>query len=142
MAAELNVITGATGLLGSHIVEQLVARGETVRALVRPTSDREFLEKLGVELAQGDVQDPASLKRAFAGASIVYHCAARVSDWGPWRQFQAESVDGTRNVVEACRSAGVGRLLHASSISVYGMVKNPGRTLDEDTPLGQNVWRT
>jgi nucleoside-diphosphate-sugar epimerase len=141
MSEKLNVITGATGLLGSHIAEQLVASGEHVRALVRTTSDTTFLNQVGVELAYGDIRDPASLQQAFAGASIVYHCAARVSDWGPWRLFQAESVDGTRNVVDACRSQDVGRLLHASSISIYGGVKNPRGPIDEDTPVGQNVRR-
>src|SRR5215471_16955099 len=82
VAAKLNVITGATGLLGSHLAEQLVARGERVRALVRPTSDTSFLRPLGVELAVGDLNDPNSLRPAVADADVVYHCAARVGDWG------------------------------------------------------------
>jgi nucleoside-diphosphate-sugar epimerase len=141
MSEKLNVITGGTGLLGSHIAEQLRARGEVVRALVRPTSDSTFLKQIGAELICGDLQDPASLRRAFAGAAVVYHCAARVSDWGPWSLFQAESVDGTRNVVEACRAEHVGRLLHTSSISVYGIVKNAQKPIGENRPVGQHIWR-
>ncbi len=141
MADKLNVITGATGLLGSHIAEQLIARGERVRALIRPTSNAAFLKQIGVELVTGDMQDLGSLRQALAGASIVFHCAARGSDWGPWSQFQVESVDATRNLVTACREQQVGRLLHASSISVYGTIKNPGGPISEDAPLGQNIWR-
>src|SRR4051812_32150143 len=106
MAAKLNVITGATGLLGSHIAEQLVERGERVRALVRPTSDTTFLRTLGVELVEGDLSKPATLPGAVAGADVVYHCAARVGDWGPWRLFKAEVVDATANLLDACKTVG------------------------------------
>jgi nucleoside-diphosphate-sugar epimerase len=141
MADKVNLVTGATGLLGSHIVEQLASQGQRVRALVRGSSDTGFLERLGVELVRGDLQDADSLKPAVRGANIVYHCAARVGDWGPWAEYQAQTVDATRNLVAACRAESVGRLLHVSSISVYGIVKNPDRLLDEDAPLGRNLWR-
>src|SRR5260370_6773701 len=141
MADKLNVITGATGLLGSHIAEHLMDRGERVRALVRPSSDTAFLKQLGIELATGDLQDPQSIRQALSGAAIVYHCAARVGGWGPWQQFQAETVTATRNLVESCRAEKIGRLLHVSSISVYGILKSPKAPLGEDAPLGQNLWR-
>ncbi len=95
MTDRLNVVTGATGLLGSHIAEQLHAHGERVRALVRSTSDTTFLRQLGVELAVGDLNEPDSLRRALDGADVVYHCAARVGDWGPWHVFQREVIDAT-----------------------------------------------
>ncbi len=120
MTDRLNVVTGATGLLGSHIAEQLRERGERIRALVRAASDTTFLKQLGVELAFGDLNDPASLPSVFAGADVVYHCAARVGDWGPWRVFQREIIDATANMLAACRTASVGRVLHVSSIIVYG----------------------
>ncbi len=140
MAGKLNVVTGATGLLGSHIAEQLVARGEQVRALVRPSSNVEFLQQLGVELAAGDLRDAGSIRRCVAGADIVYHCAAKVGDWGPWRLYQAEVIDNTRNLLEACRSAGVGRVLHVSSITVYGHPHVRADLFTEDEPLGQDLW--
>jgi nucleoside-diphosphate-sugar epimerase len=140
LAAKLNVITGATGLLGSHVAEALVARRERVRALVRPGSDASFLRPLGVALATGDLGDPASLRKAVEGADVVYHCAARVGDWGPWPAFQEGVIDATANLLDACRAAGVGRLLHISSIIVYGHPRErPGR-FTEDEPLGQNLW--
>lgn len=140
MPAKLNVITGATGLLGSHLAEQLAARGERVRALVRPTSDTGFLRQLGVELAAGDLHDPESLRRAVGSADIVYHCAARVGDWGPWRAFRREVIEATGNLLDACRDAGVGRILHVSSIIVYGHPRAVCERFDEDEPLGQNLW--
>src|SRR5438552_52487 len=117
MADRLNLVTGATGLLGSHICEQLTARGERVRGLVRPTSDTTLLRSFGVELVEGDLQVATSLQRAVAGADIVYHCAARVGDFGTWKQFQAENIDATRNLLDACKAARVGRVLHVSSVA-------------------------
>jgi nucleoside-diphosphate-sugar epimerase len=138
---KLHVITGATGLLGSHIAEQLRSAGQQVRALVRPGSDVAFLKQLDVELLEGDLKDPAAVRRATQGADIVYHTAAKVSDWGRWEDFRAEAVNSTTNVVEACRAAEVARLLHVSSISVYGHPKlRPGELVTEDTPLGQRFW--
>src|SRR5262249_32386521 len=83
VSVKRNVITGAPGLLGSHVAEALVARGECVRAIVRPSSDTAHLRSLGVELVEGDLDKPPSLPRAVEGADVVYHCAARVGDWGP-----------------------------------------------------------
>jgi nucleoside-diphosphate-sugar epimerase len=143
VTTRLNVVTGATGLVGSHIVEKLVACGERVRALVRSSSDTTFLRGLGTELAVGDLHDPASLRRAVAWADVVYHCAAHVSDWGPWAQFQADTVDATRNVLEACRAEGVGQLLHVSSVAVYGRPRlGPDGQIAEETPRGQRfrLW--
>jgi nucleoside-diphosphate-sugar epimerase len=138
MTAKLNLVTGATGLLGSHVAEQLVARGERVRALVRPASDTVFLRRLGVELVPGDLLEPASLPAALSGVDLVYHCAARVGDWGAWADFQAQVIDATHNLLTACRAARVGRLLHVSSIAVYGHPRRKER-ITEDEPQGQRL---
>jgi nucleoside-diphosphate-sugar epimerase len=140
VAAKLNVITGATGLLGSHIAEGLATRGERVRALVRPTSDLSFLRGLGVELATGDLHDPESLRRAVGGADVVYHCAARVGDWGPWALYRREVIDATRNLLGAARAAGVGRVLHVSSVTVYGHPRDGAAPITEDAPLGRRLY--
>lgn len=141
MSSAYNLITGATGQLGSHIAEHLRAAGEPVRALVRPGSDVRFLRSLAVEVVEGDLRERDSVRRAVAAAGTVYHCAAKVSDWGRWRDFEEEAVVSTRNVVEACRAEGVGRLLHVSSISVYGHPRlRPGDVITEETPLGQKFW--
>jgi nucleoside-diphosphate-sugar epimerase len=97
----MNLVTGATGLLGSHIVEQLRKRGQPVRVLVRPGSDRSWLTAQNVEFAEGDITDPASLRQACAGVEVVYHAAAKVGDWGPWEEFERVTIGGTRNVIAA-----------------------------------------
>ncbi|MGL4550770.1 MAG: NAD-dependent epimerase/dehydratase family protein, partial [Gemmataceae bacterium] len=136
----LHVVTGATGLLGSHVAELLRKRGERVRALVRASSDTAFLRSLGVELAEGDLENAAALPAAVDGADVVYHCAARVGDWGPWPLFQKAVIEATGNLLVACQAAGVGRFLHVSSINVYGHLPPREGRIAEDEPLGQNLW--
>ena len=80
------LITGATGFIGSHLVDRLVERDDTVRALVRPSSDVSYLEERGVELVRGDITDAASLAAAVAGIDVVYHAAAQGGDGGPGRR--------------------------------------------------------
>lgn len=137
----MDLVTGATGLLGSHIVEKLRQQGRDVRVLVRPTSDTSFLDTLGVDKAIGDVTEPDSLKSAMEGVETVYHSAARVGDWGPWPEFVAITIDGTSNMLQAARDAGVGRFLHISSISAYGHPNGEGMVVDETAPLGQKLHK-
>jgi len=137
----MNLITGATGLLGSHIAEQLTAAGEPVRALVRPTSDTRLLDQWKVDKAVGDITEPASLASALKDVRTVYHAAAQVGDWGPWRRFVATTIDGTRNMLGAAHAAGVERFLHISSISAYGHPDGEGLVLDESAPLGVDLHR-
>lgn len=113
------LVTGASGFLGSHIAERLVQRGEDVRALVRENSRTDFLSSLGVELAVGDVTRATTLSAAVEGVDVVYHAAAKVDDWGPWKEFRAVTVNGTRNMLKAAAAAGVKRFLHVSTDGVY-----------------------
>ena len=137
----MNLVTGATGLLGSHIVEKLMQADEPVRALVRPTSDTRYLDEWGVEKVTGDVTEPQSLSEALKGVQTVYNVAAKVGDWGPWRDFVAISIEGTRNMLDASREANVRRFLHVSSISAYGHPDGKGLVLDETAPLGVGLYR-
>jgi len=137
----MNLVTGATGLLGSHIVEQLRRRHRPVRVLVRPNADVTWLRTQGVEFAEGDLCDRPSLRRACQGVECVYHSAARVGDWGPWEEFVAITIEGTRNLIDAAAEAGVRRFIHISSISVYGYVDGAGVVLDETAPLGARLHR-
>jgi dihydroflavonol-4-reductase len=109
------VVTGAAGHAGANLVRALAAEGRPVRALVH--LDREALEGLSVEVVKGDICDLDSLLKAFEGAEVVYHLAARISIGNdPWSLLEAVNVGGTRNVVEACLQCGVRRLVHFSSI--------------------------
>lgn len=137
----MNFVTGATGLLGSHIVEKLVASGQKVRCLIRKGSDTSVLDAWPVEKAFGDVTDAASLRSAMQGVTTVYHAAAQVGDWGPWERYVAVTIDGTRNMLQAARDAGVKRFLQISSISTYGHPDGEGMVLDETAPLGANLHK-
>lgn len=134
------LVTGATGLLGSHVAERLVAGGHAVRALVRQGSRTEFLDSLGVEVVRGDLTNSRDCDAATAGVVQVYHCAAKVGDWGTWPEFQRGCMDATRTLAESAGRAGVDRFLHISSTSAYGHPADRERPVDEIEPLGQNVW--
>ena len=136
----MNLVTGASGLLGSHIVEKLRAAGRPVRVLVRRDTDRTWLKTQGVEFCEGDVTDAASLRAACRGVEVVYHSAAKVGDWGPWEDFQRITIDGTRHLVEAAVEAGVRRFVHISSISTYGY-HTRDITVDESWELGYGLYR-
>jgi nucleoside-diphosphate-sugar epimerase len=128
-------------MLGSHVVEALRARGERVRALLRPSSDASWLEAQGAEIVRADLEVAASLPAALHGADVLYHCAARVGDWGPWRLFEKAIIETTGNLLVAAQAAAVGRFLHVSSINVYGrLTPRPGQPITEDEPLGQSLW--
>jgi 2-alkyl-3-oxoalkanoate reductase len=135
------LVTGATGLVGSHIVERLLADGWRVRALVRSpdAARRSGAVPEGVELAQGDVLDEASFVRAAAGAHAIFHTAANIIVQGGWEAYRATNVDGTKNAIAAAESSRA-RLLQLSSVAVYGAharyeaARKGGKT-DEETPL-------
>ncbi len=136
----MNLVTGASGLLGSHIVEQLRKRDMPVRVLVRRGSDRSWLRTQGVEFAEGDVTDADSLVSACKGVDVVYHSAARVGDWGPWEEFQRITIDGTRNMIEAACAAAVRRFVHISSVSCYGY-HTDAVEVDETFDLGYKLYK-
>ena len=110
------LVTGGGGFLGAAIVRRLVERGDAVRTLQRGRYPR--LEALGVECVRGDIADPEVVDSAVAGCDLVFHVAAKVEMWGPREPFRLANVVGTRNVVEAMRRNGGGRLVFTSSPSV------------------------
>ncbi len=112
-------LTGATGLVGSHVAEEALRRGHTVRALVRASSDTSFLDRLGVEKVNGDLADADALRRGVAGADWVINAAAKVGDWGPIEEFRRLNVDAFRLLLDAASDAKVSRFVHVSSLGVY-----------------------
>lgn len=131
----MDLVTGGTGFVGAHVVRALLARGVAVRCLVRRGSRRGNLEGLPVELAEGDLSDPASLSRALAGVSTLYHCAA---DYRLWAKDPGElhraNVDGTENILRAAAGAGVSRIVYTSSVGALGL-RPDGSPADETTPV-------
>ena len=136
----IDLVTGGTGMLGSHIIERLLEKGRSVRALVRQGSDTTFLKTLGVDLMVGDLTDPASCAQAVQGVENIYHAAAKVGDWGPWREFQTSCIDATRTLGQAAARERVNRFVHISSTSAYGHPDEGGKPITEDAPMGQNLW--
>lgn len=114
------LVTGGSGLVGSHVIEALRARGYAVRALTRHPAAAAVRE-LGAEVITGDVTDAAAWQRAAAGGlEAIVHAAAIVQRPNtPLADFEAVNVGGTRLAVEAARAARA-RLVHVSSVSVYG----------------------
>jgi nucleoside-diphosphate-sugar epimerase len=106
------LVTGATGMLGRATAQALIDRGDAVSVLQRRPSLLPCREVLG------DVADPDAVRRAASGQDAVVHLAAKVDVTGPWTEYVSANIQGTLNVVEACRAAGVSRLVHVSSPSV------------------------
>ena len=114
------VITGPTGHIGNVLVRELLKRGERVRALVLPGEDLAPIQGLDIETMEGDVLDLDSLICAFEGADVVYHLAGVISIVpGEWDRLYKVNVVGTKNVIHACFTCGVRRLVYASSIHAF-----------------------
>jgi nucleoside-diphosphate-sugar epimerase len=127
------LVTGASGFLGGRLAQVLVARGETVRILARPTSDLRHLAGLPLEIVQGDLAATASLAAAVKGVTHIYHCAACSTDWAADDVFYAANVAGVRNLLDAAEHvSSLQRFLHVSTTDVYGYPADPG---DESHPL-------
>ena len=100
------LLTGGTGFIGSHVADTLIARGERVIALVRKTSNVDFLHALGADFEVGDVRDFESVDRAVRKCNIILHLAT-APDWKPSTEHWATNYHGTVNVIEAARKQGV-----------------------------------
>ncbi|MGL6097342.1 MAG: NAD-dependent epimerase/dehydratase family protein [Fimbriiglobus sp.] len=127
------LITGATGFVGSHVADAVVARGGTVRALARAGADTAHLQTLGAQIIAGDLTDPAAVAMAAAGVDCVIHCAAKVGDWGHADEYRKVNVDGLRALLDAVRGAPLTRFVHVSSLGVYAARHHHGT--DEAEPL-------
>src|SRR6266403_4601080 len=127
------LVTGANGHLGNNLCRLLVARGEPVRAMIRPSADPAPLAGLDLDLVRGDIMDPASTARALEGCGRLYHPAAGFLMWSrdPERDIIRPSVEGTRNVLEAAARAGVEKVLYTSTSGTMGLPTRPDQPFDE-----------
>lgn len=145
------LVTGATGLVGSHLVYELIRSGKQVRALKRPSSDLEMLRKVfnlysdqpdellsKIDWADADIMDIFSLEEAMEGVEEVYHCAALVSFLPEDRKkLMRINTDGTANVVNAALEKKIRKLCHVSSIAALGRPENQADLINEEL-----VWKT
>jgi nucleoside-diphosphate-sugar epimerase len=127
------LITGATGLLGRHLLQVLQERGDRVRILALPGENTSAQEALGIAIHRGDIRQPETLAEPMQGADGVFHLAAMMGVWRPMEDYRAVNVTGTENVCRSALKAGVRRLVHISSWTVYGM--NLPAPATEDLPL-------
>jgi nucleoside-diphosphate-sugar epimerase len=120
------LLTGATGFIGSHVLEALAEAGLPVAVLVRPQADLTLVRTCRAEGRCGDLRDTKSVREAVTGCSQVIHTAGLVSDWGSPETFQRLNVVGTLNLLEACRTEGIAHVVITGSISSYGEENSSG----------------
>lgn len=126
------LITGATGLVGSHIARQACGKGHRVVALCRQQANTSELTKLGVKIIAGDVNDAKAVLAATRQATIIIHCAAKVGDWGPTQDYRKVNVEGTRLLLDSALQSGLlKRWIQMSSLGVYSGADHYGT--DETT---------
>lgn len=138
------LVTGGTGLVGSHVIDRLLARGDAVRVLVRRETDAEALRRRGVDTLLGDLAATADLPAAVAGADVVIHCAGVVQVRGDHSDLWPVNVEATERLLAASvRAGGLRRFVHLSSVAVYGYTTPP---MAEDAPkqprgaYGRSKW--
>ncbi|MEO8973956.1 MAG: NAD-dependent epimerase/dehydratase family protein [Ktedonobacteraceae bacterium] len=127
------LITGATGLLGSHLIKELQQRGEHIRALVLPVENADGLLRQGVEVVRGDITDASTLTLAVEDIDLIFHLAGMMGVWRPMSDYRLVNVNGSVNLYKAAQAAHVRRFVHTSSHTVYGL--GYGRFMTENDPL-------
>jgi 2-alkyl-3-oxoalkanoate reductase len=130
-------VTGASGLIGSHLARELIESGHEVVALCRGSSDTAYLDHLGCRIVRGDVRsDAETLVPLMSGCDQVVHAAAQIYAGGSWPKVRETNVDATRNVLTAARLAGAAHVLHLSTVAVYGRASGPtDETIPIDAPI-------
>lgn len=127
------LVTGGTGLVGSHLIQQLVQEGKSVRALYRSSVPQTLANLNGIEWVKGDILDTSTLWEAMESIEQVYHCAAIVSFHPAQKKLlNKTNIEGTANVVNACISQGVKKLLFVSSVAALGRIR-------EDQPIDETM---
>ena len=140
------LVTGATGCLGRHLVDDLVRTGHQVRALVRDSSRVEHLEASGVEIQRGSLTDDADVRRAVAGVEVVYHLGGLVIDDRPddtsralWEQIRRVNVDGSQRLAQLAAQSGARRFVFCSSVRIFGF-GNQMRWHEDDPRTASDLY--
>src|SRR3989442_6151359 len=135
-------VTGASGFIGANLVNELVARGHQLKALLRPESDLRGLKGADFERVNGEVSDPKKLVASMRGCDWCFHVAASYRLWlRDYAPMYAVNVEGTRNVIEAAAEAGCSRIVYTSTVGCIGLPKEVNRVVtptDESTPVSES----
>ena len=134
------LLTGASGFVGGHLLQELIRQGHGVRALSRSEQSDRVLAAAGAQPVRGELTDQASLDQATQGVQAVFHCAANTSAWSKDKALQMDTnVAGTQRLLEAGKRAGIERFVHTSSVSAYSHLVRG--TLTESVPQrGGDSW--
>jgi nucleoside-diphosphate-sugar epimerase len=127
-------VTGGSGFIGQKLIRRLVGEGNVVFALARSERTGKLLEELGAQPMPGELSDSESLRAAARECELAFHVAAHLGEFGPKWEFEETNVRGTANVIDACRAAGVRRLVHVSTEAVL-LAGEPLVNVDETAPL-------
>ena len=128
-------VTGGSGFLGKKLVRALIARGDAVIALVRSDRADAAVRSAGAtDTVRGDLESVSAMTDGMRGCDAVFHCAAKVEEWGPPAEFDRINVEGTDNVLRAARDADVGAVVHVSTEAVLAGKKHPIVRADETVP--------
>jgi 2-alkyl-3-oxoalkanoate reductase len=128
------LVTGATGFIGSHIVETCLKKGDAVAVLVlHGDKGKDGLSEKGVEICHGDMRKYMTLEKACTARDVIFHCAAVATDWAPYEMFEGVTVGGMENICKASLKAGVKRFIDVSTSDVFG--NREDITINESLPL-------
>jgi nucleoside-diphosphate-sugar epimerase len=127
-------VTGGSGFIGQRLIRRLVAGRHVVFALARSGGAESAVAAAGAQPVPGDLLDPESLRTGASECELAFHAAAHVGEWGPRRMFEQVNVQGSANVIDACRATGVRRLVHVSTEAVL-LAGGPLVNVDEGAPL-------
>jgi dihydroflavonol-4-reductase len=134
------LVTGAAGFLGSHVARQLVARGEAVRVLLRPSSQNRAIADLPLEYVTGDLRDTDSLDRALKGITHVFHVAADYRLWAKdSKDIYDSNVGGTKNILAAAKRAGVQQFIYTSTVATIAVDRPAPPNEKTDAKLDEMV---
>jgi nucleoside-diphosphate-sugar epimerase len=127
-------VTGGSGFVGAALIRRLAADGWTIRALARSGDAEAAVRAAGAEAVRGSLEDKAALEAGARGTEVAFHAAAKLGEWGDWKEFRRVNVGGTRHLIHACRAAGVRRLVHVGTEAAL-LHGQPLVAADERTPL-------
>ncbi len=127
-------VTGGSGFIGGALIRRLVLGGCEVSALARSDRSAAAVEALGAHVVRGDLDDVAAMTEGAKACDAAFHLAAHVEQWGPVEDFVRSNVDGTRNALEACRTAGIRRFVHCGTEAAI-LAGEPIVRGDETIPL-------